>query len=460
MHIDPLYGTAIEIAEAVRLGEVSARDMATLSISAIDAINPRLSAFTDVTVERAFKQADDIDASRAKGVLPPPLAGVPVAVKNLYDVAGLVTRAGSKINRDNRPAATDAAAVAALCDAGTLLMGTLNMDEYAYGFTGENAHDGNCRNPHDADHMTGGSSAGSGAAVASAMVAAALGTDTNGSIRVPASFCGTFGLKPTFGAVSRKGVFPLAPSLDHVGPLARSTADVALLFDVLRQRDPSDESAVSPHLGKGADGLRLAIAGGWFKERGFPESYAAVDRVAHALGASEEVELPEADRARAAAYVITAAEGGVFHLDRLRARAADFDPDTRDRFIAGALTPHQWVEDAQRFRGWFRAKAAEIMSDIDVLIAPATPCFAPKTGQKTFELDGVELPTRPNIGLYTQPVSCIGLPVVTVPVWLDGATLPIGVQIIAKPGREDVALRVSWQLEKDGVATAPIASLV
>lgn len=458
MHIDPLFATVGEIADSVHNGAVSAHDMATLAVAAIEAINPRLNAFTDVTAERAFAEAEAIDNKRTKGGVLPPLAGVPVAVKNLYDVAGLPTRAGSKINRDNPPAKRDAALVVALRDAGALLLGTLNMDEYAYGFTGENAHDGNCRNPHATDHMTGGSSAGAGAAVASAMVAAALGSDTNGSIRVPASFCGVFGLKPTFGALSRDGVYPLAPSLDHTGPLARSARDLALLFDVLR--GAAAAGATLPDLDKGGDGLRIAVAGGWFKQRGLAEAYAAVETVARALRVSDEVELPQAGLARAAAYVITAAEGGVHHTAHLRERASDFDPDTRDRFIAGALTPHQWVENAQRFRGWFRGQAAELFRSVDAVLAPATPCFAPKIGQKMFELDGVELPTRPNIGLYTQPISFIGLPVVSVPVWLADAKLPIGVQIITRPGREDLALRIAWQLESDGVVAAPVASVI
>ncbi|MBB4305093.1 aspartyl-tRNA(Asn)/glutamyl-tRNA(Gln) amidotransferase subunit A [Rhodobium orientis] len=462
MHIDPLYGTVEEIAEAVRLNEVSAEDMATLALQAVDAINPRLGAFTDVTTDRALAEATEIDAMLARGEPLPPLAGVPVAVKNLYDVAGVTTRAGSRINRDNPPADADAVLVARLKRAGALLIGTLNMDEYAFGFTGENAHDGACRNPHATEHMSGGSSAGAGASIAAAMVAATLGTDTNGSIRVPASFCGVFGLKPTYGALSRAGVTPLSPSLDHTGPLARSARDLALLFDVLRDA-PMTAPGPSPtmrELDKGADGLRIAVAGGWFREKGFPEAHAAVEKVAKALDVSDEVELPEAGRARAAAYVLTAAEGGAYHLERLRERAADFDPDTRDRFLAGALTPSAWVTEAQRFRRWFRDRVSALFAAHDIILAPATPCHAPKIGQKTFVLDGEEVPTRPNIGLYTQPISFIGLPVVAVPVWLDGARLPIGVQVIAAPDREDLALRVAAQLQEDGIASAPVASII
>ncbi len=463
-HINPLQGTATEIAQMVQRGEVSADDMARLSLAAIEAIDPRINAVTDITAERALAEAEAIDAAHARGEPLPPLAGVPYAVKNLYDIEGLPTRAGSRINRE-RPAATaDAALVSRLKAAGALLVGALNMGEYAYDFTGENAHDGACRNPHDPARMAGGSSSGSGAAVAAGMVPFALASDTNGSIRVPSSFCGTFGLKPTFGRFSRAGTFPFVASLDHLGPLARSAEDLALLYDVLAGHDPADPASarkaappVTPVLERGAEGLRLAIAGDWFRRNAFPEATAAVETVAAALGITREVVLPEAERARASAYVISTSEGAALHLERLQTRAADFDPDTRDRFLAGAMVPAAWANKAQRFRTWFREAVKSVFETVDVIIAPATPCFAPEIGQKTFLLDGVEMPVRPNIGVYTQPLSFIGLPVVAAPLWLEDAGLPIAVQVIAAPWREDLALRVAHELERRGTAQAPIA---
>lgn len=464
MHIDPLLGSASEIAAAVRAGEVSARDMVDLSLDAIAAVNPRLNAVTDVTRERALAEAAAIDNHFDHHDGLPPLAGVPYAVKNLFDIEGLPTRAGSKINREAPPAAADATLVSRLKAAGAILIGSLNMGEYAYDFTGENAHDGDCRNPHNPDHVAGGSSSGSAAAVAASIVPFALGTDTNGSIRVPSSFCGLFGLKPTFGRLSRAGVFPLATSLDHTGPLARTVADLALIHDVCRGHDPRDPvsseapaPALSGEIEKGTEGLRIAVAGGWFRERGMPEAFAATDRVAKALGADDEVIVPEAGRARAAAYVITAAEAGSLHLDRLRERAADFDPASRDRLLAATMVPAVWLDKAQRFRRWYAEKVRELFTRIDLLIAPATPSFAPRIGQKTMVLDGEEMPVKPNLGLYTQPISFIGLPVVSVPVWLEGSRLPIGVQIIAAPGREDLALRAARRLEAEKVARSPVA---
>jgi aspartyl-tRNA(Asn)/glutamyl-tRNA(Gln) amidotransferase subunit A len=185
----------------------------------------------------------------------------------------------------------------------------------------------------------------------------------------------------------------------------------------------------------------------------FPEAKEGVARVAKALGTTHVIEIPEAGRARAAAYVITTVEGASLHLDRLRKRPNDFDPAVRDRLIAGAMIPAPFVDRAQKFRRWYRAQVLEIFKSVDVIIAPATPCVAPKLGQQTFVLDGVELPVRANIGIHTQPISFIGLPVVAAPVPLD--PMPIGVQIIAAPWREDIALRVAYALQRMGVVAAP-----
>jgi aspartyl-tRNA(Asn)/glutamyl-tRNA(Gln) amidotransferase subunit A len=231
------WGTAREIAADIAAGRRSAAATVESALAVIAERNPALNAFTTVTAERARARAAALDAGR----LPlGPLAGVPFAAKNLFDIAGLPTRAGSRLGRERKPAAADATAIARLEAAGAVLVGALNMGEYAYDFTGENRHDGASRNPHDRARMTGGSSGGSGAAVAGGMVPLALGSDTNGSIRVPAALCGVFGLKPTYGRLSRAGTFPFVGSLDHVGPLARSVTDVALAYDAMAGHDPAD----------------------------------------------------------------------------------------------------------------------------------------------------------------------------------------------------------------------------
>jgi aspartyl-tRNA(Asn)/glutamyl-tRNA(Gln) amidotransferase subunit A len=439
---------------------MSALDATEAALARISKHDPVLNAFTDVTADRARAKARAVDALIASGKDAGPLAGVPFAVKNMFDVKGLATRAGSKINRDLSPAARDATLIERLEAAGAVLIGALNMGEYAYDFTGENVHDGPSRNPHDPTRMSGGSSGGSGSAVGGGLVPLALGSDTNGSIRVPSSFCGIFGLKPTYGRLSRARSFPFVACLDHLGPFARSVADLALAYDAMQGPDADDAACttrpvepVAPLLSQGIGNLRVAMAGGYFQNNVFPEAQEAVVRVAKALGATTTVELPEAGRARAAAYIVTTTEGASLHLDRLRKRPNDFDPAVRDRLIAGAMIPAPFVDKAQKFRRWYRAQVLDLFKSVDVILAPATPCVAPKLGQATFVLDGVELPVRANIGIHTQPISFIGLPVVVVPVPLK--PMPIGVQIIAAPWREDVALRVAHALERSGVAAAP-----
>ncbi|MDE2079878.1 MAG: AtzE family amidohydrolase [Burkholderiales bacterium] len=458
--------TAARTAQAVQTGAGSARAAVQASLDRIAATDPRVNAFTAVLAERALKRADAVDASPRRARMR--LAGVPFAVKNLFDVAGLATLAGSKIERDAPPAARDAVLVRRLEAEGAVLVGALNMDEYAYGFTTENSHAGPCRNPHDLQRVAGGSSGGSAAAVAAGQVPLTLGSDTNGSIRVPASLCGTYGLKPTFGRLPRTGSYPFVASLDHLGPFARSVADLALAYDLLQGPDVHDPACaqrdIEPtlaQLGRGAGGLRVAVLGGWFREQAQPEALAAVDNVAQALGTTRLVELPEVERARAAAFLITCGEGGALHLDDLRRRAHDFDPATRDRFLANALVPAAWVMRAQRVRHWFARRVARAFETVDVLIASATPCTAPPIGSAWLELAGRRLPMRPSLGLLTQPVSCIGLPVATVPLWgLNPAAphLPIGVQLIAAPWREDLCLRVAAALEAQGVCSAPVAT--
>jgi len=209
----------------------------------------------------------------------------------------------------------------------------------------------------------------------------------------------------------------------------------------------------TPLLTEDIAGLRIALAGGHFQKNLFPEAVEAVARVAKALSVTRTIEIPEASRARAAAYVITTVEGASLHLDRLRKRPNDYDPAVRDRLIAGAMVPGALVDRAQKFRRWYRTQLLEIFKSVDVLIAPATPCVAPKLGQVNFVLDGVEMPVRANIGIHTQPISFVGLPVVAVPVPLE--PMPIAVQIIAAPWREDIALRAAYALEKMGVVAAP-----
>ncbi|HTQ33115.1 MAG TPA: AtzE family amidohydrolase [Stellaceae bacterium] len=449
---------ALAAAAAVRSGAASAVEIAEAVLAHIEARNPALNAFTTVTADRALAEAFETDRRRARGETLGPLAGAPFAVKNLFDIEGVVTLAGSKLDAERPPAVADAFISRKLSEAGATLFGALNMDEYAYGFTTENTHYGAAHNPHNPAHSAGGSSGGSGAAVAGGLVTIALASDTNGSIRVPSSFCGTFGLKPTYGRLSRSGTRPFVASLDHLGPLARTVGDLVAAYDAMQGADPADPAQAvcpvepaSPMLEHGRNGLRIAIAGGHFAGSGIAAEVVAT--AAKALGATRVVEIPEAARARAAAYVITPSEGADLHLADLKARARDFDPMTRDRFLAGTLVPAGWVLRAQRFRRWYRERVLELFREVDIILAPATPCQAPAIGQETIEIDGMTVPSRPFIGVYTQPLSFIGLPIVAAPLRQPGE-LPIAVQIIAAPWREDLALRVARVLEREGVTNA------
>ena len=453
---------SLSIALAIRSRERSAREVTVAALETIRRRDSSLNCFTMILEDEAIAQADAIDTRIATGDDPGPLAGVPFAVKNLFDIAGQTTIAGSRIHAEKPAADRDAAVIERLKGAGAVLLGALNMDEYAYGFTTENTHYGPTRNPHDLDRVAGGSSGGSAAAVAAGMVPLTVGSDTNGSIRVPAALCGVYGLKPTYGRISRAGAVLFAESFDHVGPFARSVRDIALAFDVLHGPDPQDPIAssrpaepVSSQLELGAKGLRIAIADGYFSSQGTPEAFDAVRRVARALDVEQTITIPDAEKARAAAYIITACEGGNLHLSDLRTRPHDFDPVVVERFLAGALLPASWYSHAQRFRRVFRDQVRELFQNVDVILAPATPCSAIRIGQPTIVLDGKEVPSRPNLGIFTQPISFIGLPVMCVPVFEPGS-LPLGVQVIGAPYREAAVLRVARQLEQMGVTCAPM----
>ncbi|GAB5558533.1 MAG: AtzE family amidohydrolase [Synoicihabitans sp.] len=452
------------IAASVKDGTTTARKIIDQVLARISATRADLNAFTCVTADRARKRALEIDTAIAANQDPGPLAGVPFSVKNLFDLEGVITLAGSKINWDNPPAGADATAVARLEAAGAICVGALNMGEYAYDFVTENAHYGATHNPHDTSRSAGGSSGGSGAAVAADLSAITLGSDTNGSIRVPSSFCGIWGLRPTYGGLSRGGSFAFVDSLDTIGPFARTVADISLAFDAMAGPDPRDAAccervlpATFPEIENGTRGLRIAKLGGYFATGGDPTVHAAVEQVAAALNVSSTVELPQVELARTAAYTITAAESGARHLKRLQTRAADFEPNTRDRLLAGALLPATWVDKAQRFRSWWRAEVASVFDSHDVLLAPATPITAPVHGQETLKFRGKELPLRPNIGLFTQPISLIGLPILAAPLHLP-EQMPCAVQIIGAPFTETKLLRVGRALEKAGICSAPVAA--
>lgn len=456
-----------ELASQIASGQRSAREVLEASLQTIEELDGRVNAFTAKTVGRAQREADAVDSARRSGAVLPVLAGVPYAVKNLFDVQGEVTLAGSKVNRAHAPAKADAFLVSQMQKAGAVLVGMLNMDEYAYGFTTENTHYGATHNPHKLGHTAGGSSGGSGAAVAAGMVPITLASDTNGSIRVPSSFCGVWGLKPTFGRLSRRGSYPFVYSVDHLGPLADSVQGLALSYDAMQSPDALDPAChalrvqpVTESLPRSAHGLRIGRLSGYFDEFATPSAIEVAKTAARTLNAAEGVQWPEPGLARAAAFITSAAEGGRLHLTDLKTKVHDFEPLNVDRFIAGALQPAAWYLRAQQFRRVYRDKVNALFEHWDVLIAPATPLSAPPLGAEWLEINGQQLPCRPSIGLLSQPISFSGCPVVTAPMWPSGTGgMPIGVQLIAAPWREDLALRAAQALQDAGVAHLVTAKL-
>ncbi|MBL6814912.1 MAG: AtzE family amidohydrolase [Pseudomonadales bacterium] len=472
--------SGLDIASAVAAKRLSAQDAVATCLARIEALNPRINAFTAVHTDRALARAQAVD-QRVQDGQQLPLAGVPFAVKNLFDIEDQTTLAGSKINQQNAVADSDALMIQRIEAAGGVLVGALNMGEFAYDFTGENQHYGDCRNPWNLAHMTGGSSSGSGAALASGMVPLTLGSDTNGSIRVPSALCGTYGLKPTYGRLPRTGSYPFCDSLDHVGPMARSVAELAVAYNVMQGFDATDHVCVArqPDLVdvQATDGktLRIGVLQGYFAPAEFDEATQVVADCAKALEAMgvavADCELNLAQAGRSAAFLITNIEGASLHYEKILQRADDFDPDTRDRFIAGSLLPASWYARAQRVRRQYANEAAELFRHFDVLLAPATPIRAPLRGQKNMSMGGSQVNVRANLGYFTQPISCIGLPVVCAPVMQSqfgtpqaagsasatAATPSMGVQIIAAPWREDLCFKVASLLAAASVTRSEVA---
>lgn len=455
-------GEAHAISNAVNGRRISAVDVVEAALARIATADRRVNAFTLITAERALARARSLDATLAAGQSVGPLAGVPFAVKNLFDIAEETTIAGSRISAGDAPAVSDAPAIARLEKAGAVLVGALNMDEYASGFTTENSHYGATRNPHDLERLAGGSSGGSAAAVAAGMVPLTLGSDTNGSIRVPSALCGVFGLKPTYGRLTRAGTQVFSESLDHVGPIAGCVMDLSLAYDAVQGFDPVDPVCApvepmlaTPHLNAGLSGVRVALVDGRFFRRADERALAVAEAAARALGVTRRVDLPDVERGWAASLVITLIEGSSVHLPHLRARPNDFDPMTRDRFLAGVLAPAEVYLEAQRARRRYREAVLPLFDAHDVLITPAVPFEAPAIGCDHLEVAGESMDPRGMLGLFTQPVSVIGLPALIVPMRTQDA-LPRAVQLVARPWNEVALFRVARALEAEGVACARI----
>ncbi|MCE2576486.1 AtzE family amidohydrolase [Komagataeibacter sp. FNDCR2] len=446
--VTPMAG-ALALAADIRARRRSAVSVVTGAIADIEVRDTRFNSVTRILGAAAVAQAEEVDRAIAAGRDPGPLAGVPFGVKDLFDVRGEVTTAGSIVLRDNPAATRDATVVGRLRAAGAVPLATLNMDEFAYGFSTENTHNGTTRNPHDPARLAGGSSGGSAASVAAGMLPFTLGSDTNGSIRVPSSLCGVWGLKPTYGQMPLQGVYPFVASLDVVGPMASTVEDLEAVYTIMAGAPLPAPPAVGD--------VRVARLGGWFASNISAELASGLDAVMAHLGHGQTIELPEVARARAAAFLISAAEGGNLHLPRLRRRAMQYDPATRGRLMAGAMLPAATFVQAHRFRRWFRDHVHAALAQADVLIAPTTVGVAPRIDQPSIIVDGKTVSARANLGIFTQPISLTGLPVLAAPLAGDG--LPLGIQLIGAPGGEAKLFAVARELQRAGLARCtPLAA--
>jgi AtzE family amidohydrolase len=450
---DPLgeHADATTIAGAVRDRRIGVAEVVDRVLGRIASRDAKLNAFTAVCADRAREAARRLDASFARGEPAGPLAGVAFAVKAQIDVAGITTTAGSKLHVDDPPAKRDAVAVARLERAGAICVGVTNMDEFGMGGTTENRHFGPARNPHDLTRTPGGSSGGSAAAVAGGLVPIALGSDALGSVRLPASLCGVYGLRPTRGAVPGDGLLPPPGSISTIGPVGRTVADLAACFEAIADPPRHADDMIAGH---DVARLRIGVVGGFFRRNLSSEGAEVLERAAKTFPGAVEIDLPEAALARSAAVLVNASESAGPQLERLRTRPDDFDPSTRDRFLAHALLPAAWYLRAQAFRRWHKSAVLRLLRECPVMLLPAAPCVAPRIGTRTLVIDGVEQPIGPSLGLYTQPLAALDCPVLSVPIAREG--LPVGVQLLAAPGNERLLFAVAAHLEQCGVARATI----
>ena len=448
------WATMADLGRMVATKQVSPVEVVRTYLERISGLDPTVRAFITVSADAALEAARAAESALMTGHAVGPLHGVPWAPKDLYSTMGLRTTGGSKILREWVPS-EDSTVVARLTRAGAIVLGKLNMHEFAYGPEGINAHYGDTRNPWSADahRIAGGSSSGSGAAVAAALAPGSLGSDTGGSIRIPASLCGITGLKPTYGRVSRAGVLPLAWSMDHVGPMARSARDCALMLSAIAGYDPADPTtSVLPVPDYGAaltgdvKGLRVGLLRAHFTDPAAPEVRAAVEGVAKQLeqgGALvDDVNLTQVIHVATASAAIVASEALAYHAPWMRSRAQDYQPDVRERLRLGAFVNGAHYVRAQQIRALVAREIDEALARRDVLLAPATPLVAPVLGERETALGDGPSDVRAALLRCTRPFNFSGHPACAAPCGFTAAGLPIGAQIVGRPFDEATVLRV------------------
>jgi aspartyl-tRNA(Asn)/glutamyl-tRNA(Gln) amidotransferase subunit A len=434
--------------------QVSPVEVVRAHLDRIAALDSKLRAFITICADSALESARAAEADLMAGRPVGPLHGVPWAPKDLYSTKGVRTTGGSKILADSVPAA-DATVVARLARAGAIVLGKLNMHEFAYGPEGINAHYGDTRNPwsSDAHRIAGGSSSGSGAAVAAGMAPGSLGSDTGGSIRIPASLCGITGLKPTYGRASRAGVLPLTWSMDHVGPMTRSARDCALILGAIAGYDPADPTtSVLPVPDYGAaltgdvKGLRVGLLRAHFTAVAAPEVRTAVEAAAkqfeRAGAVVDEVNLTQVAHAGTASAAIVASEALAYHAAWMRSRPQDYQPDVRERLRIGAFVSGAHYVRAQQVRALVAREIDEALARRDVLLAPATPLAAPVLGERETTLGDGPSDVRAALLRCTRPFNFSGHPACAAPCGFTAAGLPIGLQLVGRPFDEATVLRI------------------
>ena len=458
MSTEPALLSLTEAAQAIAQKRLSSREATQSCLDRIAQWQPRLNAFMAIEAEAALAAADAADAALAKGENRGALHGVPLAHKDMYYDAGKVVTCGSQIRRDFVPRVT-ATALQRLKDAGTIRLGSLQMAEFAYGPTGHNAHYGPVHNPWAPDHITGGSSSGSGAAVAARLSFAALGSDTGGSIRMPAHFCGVTGLKTTVGRISRAGAMPLSQSLDTVGPLARSAEDCALLLGLMAGADPEDPTAAGGPLPdylaaarQPIKGLAVGIPRAFYIDDLDPEIARILDDTIAVLRHEGvnivEVDLPDQRQLSAACQLVLAVEAAAFHKRWLIERPQDYGPQVLMRLQNGLAVPGVSYLEAMRWRGPALAAHLAAVAGVDAVIAPVAPVAAPTIAASDVGNSPDAEAVIQRLTRFTRPINYLGLPSLAIPAGFTAGGLPVGVQLVGRPFDEAMLLRIGAGLQR------------
>ena len=454
---DLAYASIAELASSIRTRAVSPVELVEMFLARIERF-AALNAFITVTADVALAEARAAEHEIARGEYRGPLHGVPVSLKDLIDTRGIRTTSGSRILSEHVPAG-DAAVTERLHAAGAVLLGKNALHEFAFGVTNDNPHFGPTRNPWRQDRIPGGSSGGSGAAVAAGLGPASLGTDTGGSVRIPASLCGVVGLKPTYGRVSRRGVFPLSWTLDHVGPLARTVEDAATVLQAIAGPDPGDPSTLGHPVPDFAAGLRQPIAGARvgvvtdayheeMTEDVRTQFRAALD-VLTSLGLRAElVPYPRPNDGRTSAFAVILAEAASIHEDWVRDRPEDYGPETLDLLRQGLFVTAAQYLRAQKVRTLLLREIEELFRPYEALVLPTTPATAPAIKQKTIALAGREVEVRSLLTRFTRLINLVGLPAISVPCGFGTDDLPVGLQIVGRPMDEQTILAIAHAYEQ------------